>query len=349
MLYQNQFTENKLVSCTESDPLYLNFNNERAINRQKVLESQYNIVSGRTYLEEKNLKEKKALESTAITISDYSTMPTVSSTTITISTHSKLTIPLLINTENGTAETLNGIPTPMSTSSDDLLPLTDDTDFNNDEQNLILSKTSDNPTNVDNNNDDENDMKSIEMENIIPNNEEIIETEKSNKILKYDIENDLKSYQRTIELLDSNFKCDSNCPFIRLNKNCTTLITTEKRKNNLQERLNLTLNGISVITLTEFLRKSILIPLRAHLELVNNEVMHMLLIELQLFEHFRSLRNYFLLMHGEFGAIICDGIIGKLESGATPANLLNYQMLHSILDTALNNSILCKCTNNYNI
>lgn len=344
MLYKNQFTEDKEITGAERGKLYLNLNTERAINRQKVLESEYNIISGYTKREEKEIKEKDLLESTPIITTDSSFVTETSPSATTIILNSNSTVPpLCITGENGRKAI--GTPSPMSISSDDL-PLSDDTttDCNNDERNLISSKTNDNLINVDNNdNNNEGDgLNSVEMENVISNNDEKVNGGQSDEIIENDKDNEFKSYQRTIELLDSNFKCDSNTPYIRLNRNSETSLTTEKRKNDLQERLNLTLNGISVITLTEFLRKSILIPLRTHLELVNNEVMHMLLIELRVFEHFRSLRNYFLLMHGEFGAIICDGIIGKLESGATPASLLNYQMLHSILDTALSNSILCK-------
>ncbi|XP_067637777.1 gamma-tubulin complex component 6-like [Eurosta solidaginis] len=76
-----------------------------------------------------------------------------------------------------------------------------------------------------------------------------------------------------------------------------------------------------------------------HLGLVNNEVMRLFLEELQILDHLRSLRHYFFLMDGEFCSIICDGMIGKLENGATPAKLPNYQMLHSTLHTALGSTI----------
>ncbi|XP_061385996.1 uncharacterized protein LOC133320902 [Musca vetustissima] len=143
-------------------------------------------------------------------------------------------------------------------------------------------------------------------------------------------------YKRCEELIATNFKCGTSSLFMRLNT--FTHNSTQLRKD-------------SALTefLTEFLQKSVIIPMSTHLELINNEVMRMFLHELKVLDHFRSLRNYFFMMDGEFGSIICDGIIGKLETGAKPEKLLNYQILHSILDTALGASITGKDTNAENL
>ncbi|XP_073830310.1 gamma-tubulin complex component 6 isoform X2 [Musca autumnalis] len=143
-------------------------------------------------------------------------------------------------------------------------------------------------------------------------------------------------YKRCEELIATNFKCSTSSPFMRLNM--FTNNSSEIRKD-------------SALTefLTEFLQKSVIIPMSTHLELVNNEVMRMFLHDLKVLDHFRSLRNYFFMMDGEFGSIICDGIIGKLEAGAKPEKLLNYQILHSILDTALGASITGKDKNAENL
>lgn len=147
-------------------------------------------------------------------------------------------------------------------------------------------------------------------------------------------------YKRSRELLESNFTCATRSPYIRLNMSKTPMIVAAKKSRESLQQLKV--NSMSVITLTEFLQKSVILPMTTHLGLVNNEVMRLFLEELQILDHLRSLRHYFFLMDGEFGSIICDGIIGKLESGATPTKLLNYQMLHSILDTALSSSITGK-------
>ncbi|XP_050328524.1 gamma-tubulin complex component 6 [Bactrocera neohumeralis] len=144
-------------------------------------------------------------------------------------------------------------------------------------------------------------------------------------------------YKRSRELLESNFTCATRSPYIRLNMSKTPMIVAAKKSRESLQQLKV--NSMSVITLTEFLQKSVILPMTTHLGLVNNEVMRLFLEELHILDHLRSLRHYFFLMDGEFGSIICDGIIGKLESGATPTKLLNYQMLHSILDTALSSSI----------
>ncbi|XP_011176998.2 uncharacterized protein LOC105208704 [Zeugodacus cucurbitae] len=144
-------------------------------------------------------------------------------------------------------------------------------------------------------------------------------------------------YKRSRELLASNFTCATRSPYIRLNMSKTPMIVAAKKSRESLQQLKV--NSMSVITLTEFLQKSVILPMTTHLGLVNNEVLRLFLEELQILDHLRSLRHYFFLMDGEFGSIICDGIIGKLEGGATPTKLLNYQMLHSILDTALSSSI----------
>ncbi|XP_067636054.1 gamma-tubulin complex component 6-like [Eurosta solidaginis] len=144
-------------------------------------------------------------------------------------------------------------------------------------------------------------------------------------------------YKHSQELLDSNFTCSTRSPYIRLNMSHTPMIVAAKKSRESLQQLKV--NSMSVITLTEFLQKSVILPMTTHLGLVNNEVMRLFLEELQILDHLRSLRHYFFLMDGEFGSIICDGIIDKLESEATPVKLLNYQMLHSILDTALGSSI----------
>ncbi|XP_049540333.1 gamma-tubulin complex component 6 [Anopheles darlingi] len=95
------------------------------------------------------------------------------------------------------------------------------------------------------------------------------------------------------------------------------------------------LNSLDPLTITRFLQYSLVIPLRAHMEIVNNEILKMYLYDLDLLSHFESLRNYFLLMDGEFSAHICDSLFGRLETVHSPHELLNYQILHAILDGAL--------------
>ncbi|XP_067635061.1 uncharacterized protein [Eurosta solidaginis] len=78
------------------------------------------------------------------------------------------------------------------------------------------------------------------------------------------------------------------------------IVAAKKSRESLQQ---LKVNSMSVITLTEFLQKSVILPI-THLGLVNNEVMRLFLEELQLIDHLRSLRHYFFLMDGEFGSIM---------------------------------------------
>lgn len=139
-------------------------------------------------------------------------------------------------------------------------------------------------------------------------------------------------YERCELLIKTNFKCPPKHSVFRLQldpEDKPIKVTSSKA-----------LNCLSVITLTEFLQKSIVSPMSTQLEIVRNEVLRVFLEEHQLLKHFKSLRNYFFLMDGEFGSHICDGILDKLQNqNYTPKELLNCATLHSILDNALSSSI----------
>lgn len=91
-------------------------------------------------------------------------------------------------------------------------------------------------------------------------------------------------------------------------------------------------------TLTKFFQQSVSLPLNAHMEIINGEILRLFLVDLDVIGQFKSLRNFFFMMDGEFGMTICDGLLKQLENGAKPSDLLNFQVLHSLLETALGNS-----------
>jgi gamma-tubulin complex component 6 len=99
------------------------------------------------------------------------------------------------------------------------------------------------------------------------------------------------------------------------------------------------IKSIDVVGITNHIQMSLLIPLNAHLEVLNNEILRMYLVDLDILAHFKSLRNYFFMMDGEFGTTICYGLQKKLEQGATPEQLLNFHTLHKILSNAVDSSI----------
>ena len=102
---------------------------------------------------------------------------------------------------------------------------------------------------------------------------------------------------------------------------------------------NSQLKSIDSMSLTQQLQLSLTIPLKTYMEVLNNEVLKIYLVDLDILTHFKSLLNYFFLMDGEFGSNICNGLLRKLESGAKPNELLNYQTLHRILENALGSSV----------
>lgn len=93
-------------------------------------------------------------------------------------------------------------------------------------------------------------------------------------------------------------------------------------------------------SLTARLRTSYLLPLQTHLRVLSNEVLKVFLHELHLLQHFKSLRNYFFMMDGEFGGNISDGLFAKLQPDVRPVDILNFACLHSLLDNALGSSII---------
>lgn len=148
-------------------------------------------------------------------------------------------------------------------------------------------------------------------------------------------------YSDSTDLIFKNFEDNLKCREI----NFFELQSEENPINNSMEEENekLTkeeLKSLNMTTLSHFLQKSITIPLHAHLEVINNEILKIFLEDLDIIGHFKSLRNYFFLMDGEFGSYVCDGLIRKLERGARPSELLNYQTLHLILENALGSSII---------
>lgn len=92
------------------------------------------------------------------------------------------------------------------------------------------------------------------------------------------------------------------------------------------------------MALSHSLQMSLMIPVNAYMDILNNETLKMFIQDLDILSNFKSLRNYFLMMNGEFGSCICHQLFSRLETGIRPSELLNYQSLHMILDHALSQS-----------
>ncbi|XP_063828941.1 uncharacterized protein LOC135078272 [Ostrinia nubilalis] len=95
----------------------------------------------------------------------------------------------------------------------------------------------------------------------------------------------------------------------------------------------------NIATLTACLQRSVMLPLTYQLEIVNNSILTYFLVNLDMYEHLRSLKDYFFLMDGEFSRSICHNLFSKLTKTLNPQELLNFATLHNILDKALGSSI----------
>ncbi|XP_048483144.1 uncharacterized protein LOC105387979 [Plutella xylostella] len=100
-----------------------------------------------------------------------------------------------------------------------------------------------------------------------------------------------------------------------------------------------TINCDNIATLTACLQRSVMLPLTYQLEVVNNSILTHFLVNLDMYEHLRSLKDYFFLMDGEFSKSICHNLFSKLVKTVNPQELLNFATLHNILDKALGSSI----------
>ncbi|XP_049874842.1 gamma-tubulin complex component 6 [Pectinophora gossypiella] len=95
----------------------------------------------------------------------------------------------------------------------------------------------------------------------------------------------------------------------------------------------------NIATLTACLQRSVMLPLTYQLEVVNNSILTYFLVNLDMYEHLGSLKDYFFLMDGEFSNSICKNLFTRLVKTLNPQELLNFATLHNILDKALGSSI----------
>ncbi|XP_060655478.1 gamma-tubulin complex component 6 [Drosophila nasuta] len=86
-----------------------------------------------------------------------------------------------------------------------------------------------------------------------------------------------------------------------------------------------------------YVEQSILLPLDTHLSLLRNEVLR-IFDDLNVYEHFCQLRNYFFLLDGEFGTALVGGILERIEAGMEPRSLCQKGTLDMILKNALGRS-----------
>ncbi|KAH8260915.1 hypothetical protein KR044_000429 [Drosophila immigrans] len=83
-----------------------------------------------------------------------------------------------------------------------------------------------------------------------------------------------------------------------------------------------------------YVEQSILLPLDTHLSLLRNEVLR-IFDDLDVYDHFCQLRNYFFLLDGEFGTALVGGILERIEAGMEPKSLCQKGTLDVILKNAL--------------
>lgn len=115
--------------------------------------------------------------------------------------------------------------------------------------------------------------------------------------------------------------------FMRINPEISTLSYNSSNYKNIRTT--------DTMTISKFLQQSLMIPVQCYMDILNNETLKMFIQDLDIQSHFKSLRNYFLMMNGEFSSSICHLMFPRLEKGAKPSELLNYESLHAILDSAL--------------
>lgn len=106
---------------------------------------------------------------------------------------------------------------------------------------------------------------------------------------------------------------------------------------------------LNTANLTYFLQQSLIIPLQVQSSILNNEILKIYFEKLDILSHFNSLKNFFFMMDGEFASNISDGILNKLHQIRKPRELFNSHVLHSILENALQSSLMGNDTNAENL
>ncbi|XP_021938157.1 gamma-tubulin complex component 6 isoform X3 [Zootermopsis nevadensis] len=93
--------------------------------------------------------------------------------------------------------------------------------------------------------------------------------------------------------------------------------------------------GADMSSININLQKSILVPLKIQMSLVNSAMLRFFLQDQGLLSHLHSLRNYFFLLDGEFGRNMTSMLFERVYQVACPSDLLNCVALNSILSKAL--------------
>lgn len=91
--------------------------------------------------------------------------------------------------------------------------------------------------------------------------------------------------------------------------------------------------------LSMLMENSILIPLRAQLQVVNESILNYLLVEAQLMDEFKALRNYLLLHDGEFAQHLARSIFSEVSEAKTASEILNPVTLNRIVENSLMTSV----------
>ncbi|KAF4523463.1 hypothetical protein B566_EDAN014997 [Ephemera danica] len=97
---------------------------------------------------------------------------------------------------------------------------------------------------------------------------------------------------------------------------------------------------ISSSNLSHLLHQTVSVVLSTQLKLVNQSILKLFIQDEQLLSHFHSLRQYFLLVDGEFARNITEGLCqGMSEHAKDPSSLLSFVSLDTILRRSLSNSV----------
>ncbi|XP_005101891.1 gamma-tubulin complex component 6 [Aplysia californica] len=91
--------------------------------------------------------------------------------------------------------------------------------------------------------------------------------------------------------------------------------------------------------LSVLLTKSLTMPVRAQISLVNTAVINYFTAELKVDDHFAAIRRYLLMADGDFAEILSNILLEKLSSNPLPQEILNSVFLNGALTKAIRSSI----------
>nr|XP_022903750.1 gamma-tubulin complex component 6-like isoform X1 [Onthophagus taurus] len=177
-------------------------------------------------------------------------------------------------------------------------------------------------------------------ENVLNNNNNTKEI----SLIKNDRNLTLNLTQNDSKTIFSQFWKSPNFEFPKPMSIDSTPSTSICSKSTIEFQFNPTPTSPDLNNLEKQIEKSVSIPLKAQINLIDNELLRHFFVNLKYLDHLKLFRSYFFLLDGEFSRNITEELFNKLYKGkdSKPTDLLNVSTLQNLIRHALDSSIKSK-------